>query len=939
MSRRIMLAVVCGLFLPGILLAEPRKLLLIDFDNEADQKAHTQGEFMTISTEHATVGKHSLKIKTPGNYMGLYIKDPVKLKKLADYRTFAFDVYNPLPFPISYYLRVEDAKKGRYQNDYNFIPPGQSTIRLSLQAMPYQWQNVGSYVVDSTALAEIVFFLGRDTGTWDPPVEFYISNVRAEHSGVELPKVEGLKAFNFGRARETGSFFGCTAVTDKTPAYSDKTEFGWEKGPWPYITSGNNPDLLGNAVANFKFAVNVKPGQYIVQTCIDPVSQWGWTCQFTTRSLKLCDKEVLNETMDCKSFLKDRFCMFEDDEDTPTTSLWNDRVHRISPVREFEATVGDDGKLTVDYKVVGAGGMSFMVLYPKDKAKEGAEYMKAMDSIRKEAFDSRMNLGYPVADGAAPEATAEEKARGFIAFARSADANLDCASVPAAQERGAALAVTAAQGERASIQLGLYPINGVKDVSIVAGDLKGPGNATIPAAAVDIKKVRHFFKRFGNGSCMQLRPMMVQNFKALELTPGFTQPLWVAVKVADKTPAGQYTGNLKIKFGDKSLDVPMNVTVSPFALDAADDVSISGMCASGAGFWRAAYTDAEEPWWAAADAMMAIQAEHGFNATTSGPGMKLKGIKDGKADIDFADADRWTEMARKHGLTKLGDSYIGFDLNLGAGVDSSPAGNEAAMKAYGVGFPDVLKAAYAAVEQHAKEKNWPPRAYYRLDEPNGPAVETAKKLVELYVKNAPNTKFSGYYAPAAPGSPRDCFYTLLKLSILSTVTEPVLKTIHEAGNQSWIYINPSYCNFQNLRHLYGRWAFQAHAKGLDGLTGGFYFCNTVPYYDMSDLEGAWGVIYPSSKDGVNGTVWLEQIGMGINDYRYLKTVKSKLDAAKKKGANAAAVTDAESFLAEMDKACSLDLDTWRMSSKDLAKPADFVSLRERATKLIQELSK
>ena len=33
--------------------------------------------------------------------------------------------------------------------------------------------------------------------------------------------------------------------------------------------------------------------------------------------------------------------------------------------------------------------------------------------------------------------------------------------------------------------------------------------------------------------------------------------------------------------------------------------------------------------------------QEGLNSLTGGPGMKLRGIKDGKADINFADADRW----------------------------------------------------------------------------------------------------------------------------------------------------------------------------------------------------------------------------------------------------------------------------------------------------------
>lgn len=946
MSYRALSTLVLGLCLQGLLHAEPRTLTLLDFETETEQKANTQGEFKTISTEHATSGTHSLKYTTPGNYLHLPLQDPAMMKKLADYRTLAFDVYNPSPYPIQYYVKVEDegsaaGKKSRFANDYNFLPPGPSTVRLSLQSLNRLWPNEGSYVLDPSQLKSITFFLGRDSGTWNPPIVFYVDNVRAENSGIELPRVEGLKAFNFGRARETGSFFGCTAVTEKTPTYTDQTGFGWQKPPQRYFSSGNNPDLLGNSALGGTFTVKLPPGQYIVQTCIDPMNQWGWSSQFSTRTLKLCGKEVLNETMDGNAFLNQRYCMFEDDEDTPSTDLWNDRVHRISPVRSFEATVSGDGQLTVEYNGTNAAtGMCFMVVYPKDKSTEGAAYMAAMDSIRKEEFDAKMNLGLPVADGAAPEPTAQETERGFIAFGRSADVGLDCRSVPAKEERAATLSLQAAQGERAAIQLGLYPLGPIKGMTIAAGDLAGPANARIPATAIDIKKVRHYFKRFGNGSCMQLRPLVLEQFQALELTPGFTRPLWISVKVPAQAPAGQYTGNVKIKFGDKSLDVPMNVTVSPFALDAADDLSISGM-GTGAGFWKEPYPDAIERWWAIGERMIALQAEHGFNALTGGPSMKLRGIKDGKADINFADADRWMALAHKYGLTRLGDSYIGFDVDLGFARDGSANGMAAndqnAKSAYGMTFGELLKVTYATVEQHAKEKNWPPRAYYRLDEPSGPAVESNRILVESHVKNAPGTKFSGYYAPADSASKRDCFYTLLQLSIMSTVTEPILKTIHDAGNQTWIYINPGYTSFLNFRHLYGRWAFMAHQRGLDGVTGGFYFVNTVPYYDMSDIEGSWGVTYPS-KNGINSTVWLEQISQGINDYRYLKTLKTKLDAATEKGSANAAIAEAQTLLAEVDKACSLDQDPYT-SSKALAKPADFASLRAQATRLIVELSK
>ena len=82
---------------------------------------------------------------------------------------------------------------------------------------------------------------------------------------------------------------------------------------------------------------------------------------------------------------------------------------------------------------------------------------------------------------------------------------------------------------------------------------------------------------------------------------------------------------------------------------------------------------------------------------------------------------------------------------------------------------------------------------------------------------------------------------------------------------------------------------------------------------------------------------LEQIGLGINDYRYLKTLKAKIEAAKKAGGKDAAVQAAEQFLADTAKAVGLSSDP--VASKSLSTPQDTVTLRQQAAKLIQDLAK
>jgi hypothetical protein len=310
----------------------------------------------------------------------------------------------------------------------------------------------------------------------------------------------------------------------------------------------------------------------------------------------------------------------------------------------------------------------------------------------------------------------------------------------------------------------------VKGLTVTASPLVGPGR-TIPASALDLRRVRHYYKRPGWSTYLELMPLVHTGFASLRLTPGLTQPVWVNVTVPRGTAAGEYRGALALSAG------------------GLDHLPISGMGTSG-GNWRTWYPDLEEQWWRAAEEIIAIQAQHGFTALTGGPAMKVSSIKDGHAEMDFADADRWMQLARQYGLTNLGDSYQGCDAALAFGRDQSAnciAANETATQAaYHLSFVEVLRAVYGAIAQHAQDSNWPDRAYYLLDEPSGPRVEPIGQLIAQHVKAAPGTRFSGYYAPGNQTDRRDAYYAVLPLSILSTLDESALRATHAAGNKAWL---------------------------------------------------------------------------------------------------------------------------------------------------------
>ena len=271
---------------------------------------------------------------------------------------------------------------------------------------------------------------------------------------------------------------------------------------------------------------------------------------------------------------------------------------------------------------------------------------------------------------------------------------------------GKSLVVEAAQGERQSARLGLYPLAEVRGMKVTVEDLicaeaNAATPARIPAVAVHVRKVRNFLKGEGHSRLGHLLPHILQEFEPLDLQPGVTRALWLTVTVPDSARAGRYVGALKIASGDQTTAVPIELTVHPFRLDKVADMTLS-VTGSSAGTFTMLHPELEERWWQIAELVMKNQAEHGMNAVTGGPSAVLHGIRDGRADIDYSRMDRWMALAKKYGLTMPGDSYQGFDV---AGVPTDHSRDcvarceAAAREQYGVSYEDLLRIVYGDLER------------------------------------------------------------------------------------------------------------------------------------------------------------------------------------------------------------------------------------------------
>ena len=906
--------------------AADSKFVIADFEQDADKK-YESGESVKIVAEHAKSGTHSLKIAENGNeYPGLGFDDKALMKKFAEFNVFRVDIFNPQDEPVLFTASAGDAKSTnygtRYNNDGLAAKPGWSTLTINLTGLTRSSSNNANerQKLDSSTLQFFKVFIcpGKK-------VTLYFDDARLENDA-GLPKVDGLRAFDFGPSNSP-VYTGFEGVNEKT-VYAPGG-FGWHS-PTRHGHPGNPDDLGGDYGTGDYFVADLKTGagKYVVNICIDTFGEWQSTPHFTHRTMEINDQKVLDESMDGEAFLNKVYFRYEDDEDTPGMDLWERRVKPALPIRQYETEVGADGKLKVSVETQGGwpGLITFMVVYPKAKEAEGKTSMEALEKMRKDAFNNLIPLSLPKPDGPAPKPYKGS----VIGFARAIDSDINCNSAPIGDEMTKGVDIAAAPGERTAAQVGLYPLMAFDGVKVAVTDMSGPDGAKIPSTAFTVRKERNFAKRQGGSNSGLLLPMMLQRFDTLTLTPGFTRGLWITANVPADAKAGDYSGSLNIIGPDKQNHciIHIQTRVYPFTLDKADDITVSCTGTTG-GHWNV-YQDLHERWWKAADEAMLDQAEHGMNAVTGGPGMTLKGVKDGKPEIDFTDADRWMELAVKHGLTMRGDAYQGFDVNLGFGrsqnKDCMQTNDQNSQKLYGVPFAELIKIVYGAVEAHAKEKHWPPRSYYLLDEPRPEFgnIESALKLTELHAQSAPETKFSGYYSG---GDGRDAYFKVMPITIAHH-SEASIKACRDAGKEAWTYSGGG------ARYDIGRWLFFAKRKGLTGfLRNGYEYTNSDPYYDFSDTEGSWAQVYPG-KRGLADTIGWERTAEGVNDYRYLKTLQARIDAARKDGKHAAEADAAEKFLQETLKPINLDHE-----DSGALKPEQWVEFRAELAKHLTALTK
>ncbi len=166
-------------------------------------------------------------------------------------------------------------------------------------------------------------------------------------------------------------------------------------------------------------------------------------------------------------------------------------------------------------------------------------------------------------------------------------------SRPAPKARGEAILIRAAGNEAEAAQLVVRPGEALKGFGATAGPLTGPGGATIPAANVDILRVRYVpvtqptdYTGVRGDWPDPLGPLTAP----VDLAAKKNQPLWVRVKVPKGAAPGTYEGTIRLEAeapGGKKFRARAALRVEVYGFDLPDRMT----CTTAFGFspqnvWR-----------------------------------------------------------------------------------------------------------------------------------------------------------------------------------------------------------------------------------------------------------------------------------------------------------------------------------------------------------------
>jgi hypothetical protein len=812
----------------------------------------------TVVSAHATDGAKALLVGSPYAVMS-------SPQDWAGYDYLKVDTYVDSGEPMQLVLEIRDAGTTGYWTRVNYetvLPPGPSTLVLPLNQL---------YVGEKSRPGRALL-LGRITRLVFAPVspagaQLFIDRLRLERDTTAgQVQFEGLHAFDFGR-ENSPVMDGFTAVTPST-LYSPARGYGLKDAKVWRALDALQPDPLYQdfiCIESGGLAVDVPNGTYRVFVNIDsPGAFWGDYQLYRERSILAQRTTAVSEQQDFKKFLK-KYFYFWDTEDLPFENVFDKygRVHFQE--KTFDVNV-KNGQLFIEFNgTAWACCVSTVIIFPIEKAAQGERFLEYVREKRRFYFDNSFKRVLHAAAGDPLRPSAEDERRGYVVFQRDLMKDVCYNDTPYGGEEGRPISVEAFAGQETAASFSVLPLKDLDAASVAVSALTGP-KTVVPAAAIEAGYVSYRLQRVtASGSVYTIAPRYVIPRNTVAMPRGITRRFWLTVHTPAVIPPGTYTG--QVTFTPQqgaAASMPLRLTILKGTLDRVD-IPVGPFGGPLGTPWFPQDRDAALLDGDMTEKGLRLLRAHGFTMFTGVPYVAYKGFTHGKPVLDFSFADRQMATARRLGFVAV-NSY-------GAGVAGLDAYQQDTAQMKAAGFADYsafVKAIYAAVQQHAMQKNWPSIYWNIGDEPSDQDLKKSIDNAAAYRRAFPDgppfftaaTSLSSHEA----SDPRFVLAKALGIANLNQHDEASVQSLRKEGGR-WAFYNGG------NRWTYGVYLYKAAKEfGLEFRLA--WHWNAVagdPYYALDCREDDYSWVNAGPEELVPSVEFF-RITAGLDDYRCLLTL-------------------------------------------------------------------
>jgi hypothetical protein len=515
--------------------------------------------------------------------------------------------------------------------------------------------------------------------------------------------------------------------------------------------------------------------------------------------------------------------------------------------------------------------------------------------------------------------------------------------------------LSAAKGEYESFQIAFQPLKDLENITVAFSDLEGPspwyffGRPVIPKAQLEVREVA-LVKRSQEWDFIDhtgmipdpLRPDKSFTFKA-----GASRSLWVTVHVPQDTPAGEYSGSIKIG-GPLNLDMPIKLKVRNFALPELTSFNLNAEVMP-----RAIALYDKRPWLEVMRDYFPDMAAHRARATQFEI-FPIPVVKDGKISLDpasLAESDATMDYAKSLGFHSFLTAQSPFQLGNAAKTekgDNWKNNNPWAALRFDTGvsradpeFPRIYGDYLNITANHYREKGTIGNVLqFIFDEPFLWAkTPEQKQMVNQFYAISKKAGYRTYLttSPKAEYTNIDVWCPLYYEAIGHK--EEVEKAKKDGQSVIWYHnefytTNRSALNARLVAWFTWRYKFDGyHIWSIN------YWAEGNPW-EESKLDGDGYLIYPNpaGEGKPCSSIRWEMMREGIEDYDYFVILKNRADAvignASSSPEQIAKAKEALKLLKEVEELIPNDSSTMKYNQN----PVDYANLRERMAAAIEAMT-